>query len=501
MRNLIYMALFSAFFMSKFAYSSNSIPATPVDEHYRSCEGIEFPVNAAVGMCQQRATSLIADPPIVPDAPWVAGAVNCTTQHMHSDRIRVYCERGFTRTTCDLDGTCQTARMSLGYGITLSARITETTFQCPNPAYPTLGILPSGEGVCYIDNNRDPDCPEPSADDDISYAVGGQPYCFTNQDGSVCQYDVDPNTNTYAISKQYRGVEPVSCGTPPNDAVDPELPDIVEPLIPDSPSLNGPQPDPTPETGDNSDSGLEIDALNKINDNLSTMIDNNTEFDSAEFRHQEDTVAILTNLVEMGRANVISTQNTNDSLFTQSKNQAVAIDETRKTNDVLSLLLNSSEKSRIASTHRLDGIKEAIKGGNGTNPCTGPDCDTTPCEGPDCNKPCTGIECIDIGTEQGGKQGGITTLFTNEDVLTLKTQIEEQLDSNKGELESISSEMESMFKIEPSLTGGYENRTIEIKGEQIDISLRRYSEFFQMLSTPIMLAASITALFILLRER
>ena len=68
-------------------------------------------------------------------------------------------------------------------------------------------------------------------------------------------------------------------------------------------------------------------------------------------------------------------------------------------------------------------------------------------------------------------------------------------------LDDISGEVTSVLDVSPNLSGGYESRSISLHGESIDISVSRFSSFYQMLGAPLMLVATMTALFVLLREK
>ncbi|KZN58736.1 hypothetical protein N473_04695 [Pseudoalteromonas luteoviolacea CPMOR-1] len=500
MRLLIYTALFSAFFLSKSSHSTPEyISATPVDGGYDLCRGIRVG-RGATGRCEQITLSQINPP----DDSWSqAGSGTCEHSFVSQSKKSIICKKKYTKKEWIPSWERYHILTTFKEAVSIyETGPTETNFMCPNPLYENGPKELNGSYVCYLSSNLDPDCPTPNPDTDVFMSsVGEASRCFKNADGSICQYDYSKVSKGFSVSSYYANIkaEWFVCGQSDFIKEDPIVASVVDPqnLDPLPDNLYGPMALPDAASGDNSDSTIDIDALNQVNDNLASLISNNATFDAANFKQQHDSVAILKHLVAQDQVNTDITRNTNNILMPMSHNQAVQLAEARSTNDTLSLMLNSSENNRVATTASLDALTSAITdGGNGGGDGGG----DTPCEGPDCNL-CTGIECIDISTTQTGKQGGLASLFTSEDVLTVQTQIDEQLVTNKNELDAISTELGSMFSIDPSLVGGYEARTIEIKGEQIDISLRRYSEFFQMLSTPIMLAASITALFILLRER
>ncbi|WP_017218836.1 hypothetical protein [Pseudoalteromonas sp. NJ631] len=132
-----------------------------------------------------------------------------------------------------------------------------------------------------------------------------------------------------------------------------------------------------------------------------------------------------------------------------------------------------------------------------------PNCDDGPptdCEPDDPNcEPCVGLDCGKL--TQGGKQGGLNDLFKTEDIEELKKQIEEQLEANTAQLERIEFELSQIIDVAPSLSASYQDRTLNLYGENIDISVARFQSFYQMLAAPLMLIAVISAMFILLRER
>lgn len=481
-----------------------------------------MPVQGGYNLCMNQQIPMGGDEPCYtivarqinnPGADWSkSGSPNCSSRSISPNEKSITCEQSWTRQVYNPhSGTYSTVTTATYSSGVMIIRNPDIEYTCPNPNYKSGPQDLNGSKVCYRTNGLDPDCPEPNpATDEFSHSIDKSPRCFTNADDSVCQYDYSADMKGYMISAAYAKKEWFPCGPATGTTQKPITASVLDPLnldpLPDG--LYGTQSLPTATEGDNSDAGLDIDALNQVNDNLTSLIENNAKFDVAQFKHQNDSTEILKHLVAQDMVATDVARNTNQLLMSSTHNQTVQAEAAAETNDILGLMLNSSEQSRISTISSIDSLTSAVTGdgGTGDTPCEGPDCapcegpDCAPCEGPDCT-PCTGIECLDISTEQTGKQGGLATLFTPEDVLAVQTQIEEQLVTNKNELDTISTELESMFTIDPSLAGGYEARTIEIKGERIDISLRRYSEFFQMLSTPIMLAASITALFILMRER
>ncbi|UJX26698.1 hypothetical protein L3Q70_05945 [Pseudoalteromonas sp. CF6-2] len=96
------------------------------------------------------------------------------------------------------------------------------------------------------------------------------------------------------------------------------------------------------------------------------------------------------------------------------------------------------------------------------------------------------------------KQGGLNDIFTNEDIQQIKTEIEEKQTEFNEYIETIKSESSSLFTLDTSIAGGYQEHKIVVKGVEIETGISRFSDFFKLISGAILLVATLTALYILL---
>ena len=96
------------------------------------------------------------------------------------------------------------------------------------------------------------------------------------------------------------------------------------------------------------------------------------------------------------------------------------------------------------------------------------------------------------------KQGGLNDIFTDEDIQQIKTEIEEKQTEFNEYIETIKSESSSLFTLDTSIAGGYQEHKIVVKGVEIETGISRFSDFFKLISGAILLVATLTALYILL---
>ncbi|MBE0372884.1 hypothetical protein PFLA_a0502 [Pseudoalteromonas flavipulchra NCIMB 2033 = ATCC BAA-314] len=419
-------------------------------------------------------------------------------------------------------------------------------FQCPPEGYPKYIKTVMMEGTMFCGKEKEPvdpkdnQCPEPSPSDATIFDVSGQgQVCFDNPNGTQCRIKTQPD-GTYKLPTQYGSQETSVCrpnnddpATPPDepDPIDPTQPD--KPTDPDDPNTSDPSNPSDPDTtdGDNSDKSDPIEAMNQINDNLTTLIDNESKQGEVRNKRIENTNDLLTQIRDLTQVQNEINRNTNDILSPLAENSAKSIEALNKSNELQHDEIEATFLTMEAIDDQTQILDTSIKGlgtqlttigegiqtlvDQGGEPCTGPDCPTTPCTGPDCpTTPCTGPDCepepepepecegFDCKkVTQERKQGGLTELFKDDAVEEVKGQIEEQLEENRTQIEQIQSELNGILDISPSIGGSYEDRKINLYGETIDISVARFSSFYQMLSAPLMLIAAISALFILLRER
>ncbi|TQF71126.1 hypothetical protein [Pseudoalteromonas luteoviolacea] len=519
MRLLIYTALFSAFFFSNFSYSSDTpefIPAKPITGGFNTCLGRPVPIGDT-GACE----TIVLGQIFPPDASWsTSGGSSCDSHSVGPLEIAINCKKVYTKSVYDPNTqSSRTLRAEKWGAGRLLIRSPETQYTCPNPNYNQGPVDKNGQKVCLLTMNLDPDCPPPNPlTDKFASSVDKSDRCFDNPDQSVCQYSYSHEHKGFMIAASYGNQEWYPCGQHDGDfSKQPITASVLDPLnlepLPDN--LYGTQSLPEAQSGDNSDATIDIDALNQVNDNLTSLIDNNAQFDAAQFKQQNDSVEILKHLVAQDMVATDVARNTNNLLMPMSHNQTVQVDTAKETNDILGLMLNSSEQNRLSTQTSIDALTSAVSGGtdgggngdgdgggNGDGDGGGGDGgDGTPCEGPDCETPCQGVECLDLSTDQGGKQGGLTTLFTESDIQSLKTEITEQIETNQSEIDNIRSELVSIMDIDSHGSASYESRSISLYGNDINISFGRFSNFYQALAPVLIFIASLSALIIVLGGR
>lgn len=92
----------------------------------------------------------------------------------------------------------------------------------------------------------------------------------------------------------------------------------------------------------------------------------------------------------------------------------------------------------------------------------------------------------------------ISGLFNSSQITQLQSEVDQLQIDLKSQINSIRTEFDSIVNIQAPSAAGYVARTMNIKGADIDISLNRFSSFFQDIRYPLMLVFSVVALVILL---
>ena len=125
----------------------------------------------------------------------------------------------------------------------------------------------------------DPDCPAPTDNDPFVFGSGGgqTSVCFPAPNGRQCEIQTDENGGYY-IPASYGSAEPVSC-----------VPDIDP--SPDPDPTPDPEPKPDPDPTDPEPETTELDAINKINENLD-VINNNQKTYSESNDERLDRIAL-----------------------------------------------------------------------------------------------------------------------------------------------------------------------------------------------------------------
>lgn len=334
--------------------------------------------------------------------------------------------------------------------------------ECPpdSSAEHTIPVDIEGQMMCAKPKPEVPpfSCPEPTGNELLQFSTqSNAEICFDNGDTSQCKITTNDD-GTYMLPPKYGSQEPVICKEQPPKPYEPPTPTIPE----DTPD---PEPTPTPdpkepnEDADPTESANDLDALNKINENLDTINSNiNTNSDSNDDRLE----AIFS-----------ETQNSNELL-------ASIKDNTYATG------LNASEllMELSYSNGLLQGILDKPVGGGGGNG-NGDD------EGEE-------EETFTIKVERKNAEKGLKSIFTDEQRQVITDEIDEKKQEIEDYFEQIESESSSLFDINPSLGGGYEERMVVIKGVEVDMGLGRLSSFFQLIAAAVMLCSTLTALYILL---
>jgi hypothetical protein len=156
-----------------------------------------------------------------------------------------------------------------------------SVFTCPPNDFPNHVNLVN-ENMCAKPLEQpepDPDCPAPTDNDPFVFGSGGgqTSVCFPAPNGRQCEIQTDENGGYY-IPASYGSAEPVSC-----------FPDIDP--SPDPDPTPDPEPRPDPDPTDPEPEAAELDAINKINENLD-VINNNQKTYSESNDERLDRIAI-----------------------------------------------------------------------------------------------------------------------------------------------------------------------------------------------------------------
>ncbi len=321
------------------------------------------------------------------------------------------------------------------------------SFLCPDPNYPNGPTEYNYEMWCYaLEQQLDPDCPEPTDNDPFVFGSGGgqTSVCFPAGNGRQCEIKTDANGGYY-IPVSYGSAEPVACVPDPDPDPEPEPDPDPEPEPdpePDPDQTPEPDENPDPEETDPTASADSVTALNKVNVNLDAFNTNTVN----GFKSNDNRLDRLT----------VETQNSNNLLSSIKGN-------TYSTNTKLTDLQTGQNKTN-------DLLKDI-----GEN-----------------------LEPETFTFDAGRKQGGLNNIFTDSDLQQVTSEIETKKTELNEYIQLIQTESQTLFEINPQLSGGYDERKETIKGVEVDLGLARFSTFFQLLAPAILLVATMSALYILL---
>lgn len=303
------------------------------------------------------------------------------------------------------------------------------------PLYFNPVILGDGSLMCAKDYDPYNNCPASSDQDIFTGGVGGgsSTKCFANPDGTQCKIETNED-GSYYLPVSYGSSEPEICRDAPYKPVD---------KTPDTP------PKPPAEETDDTPESLDIDALNKINENLDAMNENQ-----------------------------VNASESNDDLLDR------IVDELQIGNGVLGQIRDQP----ITHTGLPFPVTETgggTGGGTGTGePCTGDDCDTTPTD--------------DFTITGERKQGGLNNIFTDDDLAELEQEIEDKKTELTEYIDKIKRESKTIFEINTSVSGSYTEHKETIKGAEVDLGMGRFSGFFQIIAPALIFVSTVAALFIML---
>lgn len=299
----------------------------------------------------------------------------------------------------------------------------ELTYECPpdgSPEHtipvetPTLGLM------CAKNFDAFNNCPEPSEGDFFTGGVGSQSTkCFANPDGTQCKIETGED-GSYMLPASYGSSEPEICREAP-----------YEPVAKTPSTAPRPEPKPTDAAPEIED----IDAINKVNENLDAMNTNQTEASTSND-------ALLERIVgELQIGNAVSGEiRDQPSNFTG---------------------LPFTPTDGSSGTGGTGGDNSG-GGSIGEGPCTGDDC--APCTGDDCSE-CTGDDCEesnddDFSISGARKSGGLNDIFTADQLAEVTSEIEEKNTELLDYIETIKLESKNIFDVDPHLTGGYEEKKV-----------------------------------------
>ncbi|MFL3650093.1 MAG: hypothetical protein ACI6PR_02620 [Pseudoalteromonas sp.] len=344
------------------------------------------------------------------------------------------------------------------YSVNFIPQQTAYTFTCPPVGFPahnvTIEKVPAPDDpseapfdCAKVASTYDNDCPPATENDPFTFSFrpGIHTVCFNVDLGRQCEILTDSNGGYY-FPASFGAREPDEClpdsdgePTDPTAPEDPEEP-TEDPTEPEQ--TEDPDEKPDPEQLDTETKTEVIDGVNATNTNLDAI-----------------------------NSNQISASNSNDDRLDR-----IAA-EIQIGNNYLNNLANNS-----GSNSGGEGIDNQALAEIAAN--TKRTADNT--------------EPLDFGISAGRKDKGLSTVFINSQLQKLKDEIEDKELEFENYLAQIQDESETLFSFDPNLNAGYEERKQIIKGVEVDLGLSRFSNFFQMIAPAILLAATITALFILL---
>ena len=303
--------------------------------------------------------------------------------------------------------------------------IDEYTKTCPPDKHPnhTIPVADqNGVDMCAKPLPSDPDCPAPTDNDPFVFGSGGgqTSVCFPAQNGRQCAIQTDENGGYY-IPASYGSAEPVSC-TPD---IDPS---------PDPDPTPDPEPKPAPDPTDPEPEANELDAINKVNENLDVL-------------------------------------NQNQSASSESNDERL---------DRIALEIQNSNEL-------LSAIKGKPVSGGGSNINNG-----ALTEIAENTKP------KEFNFNANRKQGGLNDIFTGDDLAQVEQEIEDKKTELADYIEKIKSESKAIFDINTNISGSYTEHKETIKGAEVDLGVGRFSGFFQIIAPALIFVATVAALFIML---
>ncbi|MBQ4852836.1 hypothetical protein [Pseudoalteromonas sp. MMG012] len=336
------------------------------------------------------------------------------------------------------------------YHYHFSEEATTGNYECPTDSSPNHHIGPvfkpndENDKATWCLPSVPNRCPTPKDSDPYVFGTGNgkTEHCFDNEDGTQCKIETGDDGGYYVPTK-YGSAEPSMCARPPNKEVDKTTP----------PPDKG-QPNQT-DGGETQD---QLSASNKINKNLDAL-----------------------------NKNQIDASNSNDSRLDR------LAEESQIGNEVLAeIRFNTSlTQSQLNQTNTLlQSAVDKLGGGNGNGNGNGDgngDGDGDGEEEPPFN--------FDAGRKN---DEGLNAIFTTQQLQDVTDEVEDKKQELKDYLDEIKAESSSLFEISPSLSATYEERTVEIKGVNVDMGLSRLSDFFRIISAAVLLLSSLTALYILL---
>ena len=449
MRLLIFLlALSSAFFVSN-AYSFEldmdnlKSPQIKIETLYQCTldnNSHTFTKEESLNACYENNIEKITD--IYPSQGSCSTDVTIQTQQVGFFKLHILYQ--LERENSDGDKVCDNRAVTAL--LRASNPEQSETMECPPSTFPRYkyDVYVDGQLKCAKEKNN---CPTPTNNDPFVFGTGIQSdKCFKNPDGSQCKIQTDENGGYY-IPVSYGSAEPVQCARAPDKEVDKTSP---------------PEEKPAPEDTDDGAEMNELDALNKINDNLDAMNENQV----AASDSNDDRLDRVSEEIQIG----------NEILGEIRYNTDLIESNTDDTNDLL-----GETNGLLADI--LDNTGGPPDGG-GEEPCTGEDC-----EEPD---------TFTITAERKNAEKGLNSIFTDDQRQVITDEIDEKKQEIEDYFEQIESESSSLFDINPSLGGGYEERIEVIKGVEVDMGLGRLASFFQLIAAAVMLCSTLTALYILL---